>query len=243
MKSAPRFLADRPLAVAALASVSGAELHHLRDLVRLDAGARVILIDPAGGGEFAGRVRSVTRERATIEIDAPMVARARVPIILAMALIRGPRMDFIVEKAVELGASEIWPIVAARSRMPAIGAERLRRWNRLSAAAAKQSLAPAVPPVTMPRGFAELVAAPSPDATALICVPGARSMIAVLGEARPRRLILLCGPEGGFDEAELAAAERAGFIASGLGASRLRSETAALAALAVAAAALEAAGS
>jgi 16S rRNA (uracil1498-N3)-methyltransferase len=243
MKTAPRFLADAPIARGTIASVSGLELHHLRDLVRLDAGERVILIDPAGGGEFAGRIESVTRERATIAIDSPLVARLRVPIILAMALIRGPRMDFIVEKAVELGAGEIWPIVAARSRMPSVGVERVARWSRLAAAAAKQSLAPAVPAVAMPRPIAELLTSQPADATKLICVPGAPSMIRMLAAEHPRRLILLCGPEGGFDQTELDSAQRAGFIAVGLGGSRLRSETAALAALAIAAAALDAEGS
>ncbi len=242
MKTAPHFLADQPLAGAAMASVSGAELHHLRDLVRLDTGARVILIDPADGGQFAGRIASVARNRATVEIESPIVVPRRIPIILAMALIRGPRMDFIVEKAVELGATEIWPIVAARSQMDAVGVERMRRWNRLAASAAKQSLAPRVPPVRTPRRFAELVDAPHPGATVLICVPGAPSMVRVLSERRLRELLLLCGPEGGFDSSELEAAARAGFIAAGLGASRLRSETAALAALAVAVAALDAEG-
>jgi len=242
MKSAPRFLADQPLAGAALASISGAELHHLRDLMRLDKGARVVLIDPADGGEFAGRIASLARDRATVEIEAAMVAPRRIPVILAMALIRGPRMDFIVEKAVELGASEIWPIAAARSRMEAVGAERMRRWNRLAASAAKQSLAPRVPPVRTPRRLAELLAAPHPGATRIICVPGAPSIVRVLNERRPRELVLLCGPEGGFDSAELEAAADAGFIAAGLGLSRLRSETAALAALAVAAAALDGEG-
>ncbi len=243
MKTAPRFLADAPIAREAIASVSGRELHHMRDLVRLDAGERVILIDPAGGGEFAGRIQSVTRERATIAIDSRLVARARVPIILAMALIRGPRMDFIVEKAVELGAAEIWPIVAARSRMASVGAERAARWSRLAAAAAKQSLAPAVPQVAMPRPIAELMTSQPADTTKLICVPGAPPMIRTLDAEHPRRLILLCGPEGGFDQTELDSAQRAGFIAVGLGGSRLRSETAALAALAIAAAALNAEGS
>ncbi len=243
MKPAPRFLADQPLARDAPASVSGAELHHLRDLMRLDAGARVTLIDPAGGGEFAGRIRSIARDRAIVEIGAPLAPPTRIPVILAMALIKGPRMDFIVEKAVELGAGEIWPIVSARSQMPAVGAERLRRWKRLAAAAAKQSLAPALPSIRAPLRFSELVRTPHPDTLALICVPGATPIARVLDAKHPARLMLVCGPEGGFDRSELAAAEQAGFIAAGLGPSRLRSETAALAALAVAAATLDAEGS
>jgi 16S rRNA (uracil1498-N3)-methyltransferase len=243
MKSAPRFLADQPLGGDGPAGVSGAELHHLRDLMRLDAGDRITLIDPAGGGEFPGRITSVARNRAIVEIGAPLAPPARIPIILAIALIKGPRMDFIVEKAVELGAGEIWPIIAARSQMPGVGAERLRRWNRLAVAAAKQSLAPALPLIRPPRGFSELVREPYPDMLAVICVPGAQPLARVLDARPPSRLMLVCGPEGGFDPSELAAAEQAGFIAAGLGRSRLRSETAALAALAVAAAALDAQGS
>lgn len=243
MKTVPRFLADQPLARDVPASVSGPELHHLRDLMRLDAADSIVLIDPAGGGEFAGRIQSIARDRAIIEVGVPVVAPPRIPVILAMALIKGPRMDFIIEKAVELGASELWPIIATRSQMSTVGAERLRRWNRLAAAAAKQSLAPALPPIRAPRRFSELVRAPYSDTLALICVPGATPIARVLDANRPARLMLVCGPEGGFDRSELTAAERGGFIAAGLGRLRLRSETAALAALAVAAAALDAEGS
>ncbi|HTW89792.1 MAG TPA: RsmE family RNA methyltransferase [Candidatus Binataceae bacterium] len=243
MKTAPRFLADQPLTRDAPASVSGAELHHLRDLMRLDAGDRVTLIDPDGGGRFAGRIRSVSRDRAIVEIGAPLAPAKRILLILAMALIKGPRMDFIVEKAVELGASELWPIISARTQMASVGAERQRRWNRLAAAAAKQSLAPALPSIRAPQGFSELIGTPYPDTLVLICVPGAKPIARVLDASRPARLILVCGPEGGFDQSELAAAEQAGFIAAGLGPARLRSETAALAALAIAAAALDAEGS
>ncbi|HUY20342.1 MAG TPA: RsmE family RNA methyltransferase [Candidatus Binataceae bacterium] len=243
MKVAPRFLADQPLDRGAPARVSGAELHHLRDLMRLEAGDAVTLIDPTGGGEFAGHIRSVARDCAIIELGMPMVAPTRTPLVLAMALIKGPRMDFIVEKAVELGATELWPIVAARSQMATVGVERRRRWNRLAAAAAKQSLASKLPSIRAPLEFSELVSAPYPDTLALICVPGATPIARVLDDHRPARLMLVCGPEGGFDRSELAAAERAGFVAAGLGRSRLRSETAALAALAVAAAALDAEGS
>jgi 16S rRNA (uracil1498-N3)-methyltransferase len=243
MKTAPRFLADQPLAGDAPASVSGAELHHLRDLMRLDAGDRIILIDPAGGGQFAGRITSVARDRAIVELGAPIVSRTRIPIMLAMALIRGPRMDFIVEKAVELGAGELWPIISARSQMAAVGAERLRRWNRLAAAAAKQSLASTLPTIRAPLTFSELVGTPCPDTLAVICVPGAKPIARVIGANHRPRLMLVCGPEGGFDGSELEAAEQAGFFAAGLGPSRLRSETAALAALSVAAAALDAEGS
>ena len=73
-------------------------------------------------------------------------------IILAAAIVKGPRMDFVVEKAAELGASELWPLVCARGLVRAPGTERLARWRRLALSAAKQSQSPAAMEVRPPIG-------------------------------------------------------------------------------------------
>ena len=113
----------------------------MRTVLRLPVDARVSLLDPAGV-EHHGVIDRYERDRAVIRIESSSPSPARPRIILAAAIIKGPRMDFIVEKAAELGASELWPLVCARGLVRSPGAERLARWRRLALAAAKQSQSP-----------------------------------------------------------------------------------------------------
>ena len=114
----------------------------------------------------------------------------------------------------------------------------LARWRRLAAAATKQSLAPRgwkfAPPLSVAEAAAKCQKRPSRSSA-----PRAPSRSPHLRRTRPRAMLIACGPEGDFDAAEYAAMETAGFVAAGLGPNRLRSETAALAALSVAAGALD----
>jgi RsmE family RNA methyltransferase len=130
-----------------------------------------------------------------------------------------------------------------------IRAERIGRWRRLAIAAAKQSLAPAALELHEPVQFTDLIeslakdtlAGGAPDAAPLkvICTMGAEPIASVVRRRKPRGIIVACGPEGDFIESELKAAKDAGFVAAGLGNNRLRSETAAIAAVSVAAALLD----
>ncbi len=149
-------------------------------------------------------------------------------------------MDFVVEKAAELGATMLWPLECARAVVRDPGEERLARWRRLA----------------LRRHQAEPDAAADGDSAAAFgCRGGPRSAKRdprgrlhrrrraarrrSFAATRPRAMLIACGPEGDFDPAEYAAMEAAGFVAAGLGPNRLRSETAALAALSVAAGALD----
>lgn len=210
----------------------------MRDVMRLRVGSAVTMLDEAGV-EYYGHIKCFEAGHALVDIQNRVYHGRSSSLILAAAIIRGPRMDLMVEKAAELGASEFWPLICARSRTYSPGSERVARWRRLALAATKQSLAPRPMEVAAPRNFAELVAAPPPQRLAIICRPGAPPLARILREANVRSLLIVCGPEGDFDPAETASAERAGFQPAGLGPNRLRSETAAIAALSIAAAALE----
>lgn len=238
MKERPRFLVNETTLAGGVATIAGSELHHMRDVMRLTPGDEVELLERSGV-EMIGRIRRFERDRAVIDISENCPSRPRISIVLAAGLIKGPRMDFMVEKAVELGAMELWPMVAAHSQVRVIGRARLERWRRLATAAAKQSLAPALMEIAPPREFSEIVRAAPPDALKLICIPGAPPLRSALGGYKLARILLVCGPEGGFDRSEIETAEREEFIAAGLGPNRLRSETAALAALSIVSAALD----
>lgn len=234
MKLAPRFAFSGLVPDSGLVKIGGAELHHMRDVMRLGAGAAVTLLD-GRGGEYAGRLRRFEPDHALVEITERSAARPAPSIILAAAVIKGPRMDFLVEKAAELGAAALWPLICARALVRAPGAERTGRWRRLALAAAKQSRAPRVMEIGEPREFRRLVSAVPGGVLPLICRIGAAPLGATIRAKKPDGILIACGPEGDFDAAEIAAAHEAGFVAAGLGPARLRSETAALAALSIAA--------
>jgi 16S rRNA (uracil1498-N3)-methyltransferase len=229
-----RFVLATPPEDGQVAWISGDELHHMRDVTRLAEGAPVELTDSTGA-EYIGNIVRYERERAEIHIESRAVTHSHPKIILAAAIIKGPRMDFIVEKAAELGASELWPIVSTRGLVRAPGEERLARWSRLAIAAAKQSLATAPMTIRAPLTFDNLIRAVPPETLTMICQPGAQPLSDLLAQRQAQAVLLACGPEGDFDRAELEAAAASDFAAVGLGPNRLRSETAAIAAVSIAA--------
>jgi 16S rRNA (uracil1498-N3)-methyltransferase len=230
----PRFsIASSPDA-SRIADVVGAELHHMRAVLRLAVGASVSLLD-ASGIEHRGVIERYERDRAIVRIESSSSsARTGSRIILAAAIVKGPRMDFIVEKAAELGASDLWPLVCARGLVRSPTAERIARWRRLAIAAAKQSLSTSAMEVRVPIGIDDMIRGIPDGALAVICAQGGEALGEVIRRAHPRAILIAVGPEGDFDDDERATISKHGFVAVGLGPNRLRSETAALAAVGIA---------
>ena len=247
MSRPARFALHHPI-IEGIAIIDGAELHHIRDVMRLREGSAVALLAP-GNLEHLARIERFEDNRAIVRIEKTVPADETPPLILATAIIKGPRMDFLVEKAAELGVTELWPILCARSVVRAPGVERIGRWRRLALAAAKQSFAPAALELHDPAPFADLIeslakdrlagGAPHPAPLKVICTMGAETFASAVRRTKPRGIVIACGPEGDFTDSELEVAKGAGFIAAGLGNNRLRSETAAIAAVSVAAALLD----
>jgi 16S rRNA (uracil1498-N3)-methyltransferase len=235
----PRFAIEPGAIDGRSAHVSGNELHHMRDVVRLGPGDLVRLI-LADGTEFAGRIGRYEIEHAVVEITGKIERDSfHATIILAAAIIKGPRMDLLVEKAAELGAAALWPLECARGVVRNPGVERVARWQRLALAATKQSLSPRTMEIGPPLTVAEATREVPKDTLAMFCTEGAEPLAAIVRRMRPRALLIACGPEGDFDVAEYATMRAAGFVAARLGPNRMRSETAALAALSLAAGALD----
>src|SRR5260370_10942362 len=153
----------------------------MRDVLRLSVGAGISILD-SDGREHFGAIARYERERAIVQIESSRSARTYRRIILAIAIVKGPRMDFVVEKAAELGAAELWPIVSANAIVRAPGRERINRWRRLAVAAAKQSHSAAAMDVIQPMNFDDLIRAVPKDTLAVICTPGAEA----LGDASRR---------------------------------------------------------
>ena len=243
MTRPPRFALPHPI-VDRIAIIGGAELHHLRHVMRLRVGAVVALL-ANDNVEHLARIERFEDDRALLRIEQTSSMRETPPLILATAIIKGPRMDFVVEKAAELGVTELWPMLCERGVATTPGAERIARWRRLATAAAKQSLSSAALKLHEPAVLTHLIETLARDTLAeraalrLICTMGAEPIASTIRRARPRGVVIACGPEGDFTDAELELATRAGFVRVGLGINRLRSETAAIAAVSLAAALLD----
>jgi 16S rRNA (uracil1498-N3)-methyltransferase len=209
----------------------GDALHHLRSVLRLRAGDQVELFDGAGMGAAAEIVR-VTAEAAELRILAPTSAERESPLdlTLSVALARGGKLDWIVEKATELGVRRILPFAAERSTPRA---DKSERWRRIASAAAAQSgrvVAPEILPVA--RLEAVLADREAYDRRLFLWEKATAPLRTEVGRA-PRRVLVVTGPEGGFSAAESQRALAAGLELVGLGPRILRAETAAIAAVAL----------
>lgn len=212
--------------------------HALR-VLRLRAGERLSVFDGAGH-EFVATLLGAHGKLAQVHIGAAVVAEPPSPlrVTLMQGIARGERMDLIVQKATELGVARIVPVLCARSVVQLDAKQRERRhehWHSIIVAACEQSGRAELPdlaPVTALELALDQPMGPE-YGLRLTLDPAARTSFTqrIAGE---RALTLLVGPEGGLDDMEIGMAATAGFIGVGLGPRVLRTETAPLAALAIA---------
>jgi 16S rRNA (uracil1498-N3)-methyltransferase len=212
-----------------LIRVTGNELRHLRTL-RLGAGARLVVFDEQGN-EHEARVERVGARLAEVVVHATHrpERESALDLVLAPALLKGSKMDLVVEKAVELGVRRIAPL-ASRHTLGA--ASRAERWRRIALAAAKQSGRTSVPPIDDAVPLDRLVRAPWPGLRLIAWEDEREQPLAAL-PAEARAVVILVGPEGGFAEDEVEDARAHGFASVTLAPRVLRAETAAIAAAAL----------
>ncbi len=222
---ADRYFVDTPVA-GFTAQLVGQEAHHLAHVMRAKAGQQVTLFDGTGA-EFAASVTRVGRA----EIDLEILAREQVDrelsvsIALGVALPKGDRQRWLVEKATELGVARLMPLMTERSnhRESPAALERLRR---AVIEASKQCGRNRLMEITAPAAAAEFLAGET-AALRVFADPGAQPI--ALPAELPPRIVIAVGPEGGFTDDERSQANRHGWTAVGLGSRILRVETAALA--------------
>lgn len=204
--------------------LSGNELRHLRTL-RLAPGAHVLVIDDTGaehdvvlervdGHAAEGRVVATTRPARESPLD----------LTLAPALLKGAKMDLVIEKATELGVRRIAPVIVQHS----IGrGEHVERWQRIAVAAAKQSGRVRLPEIDPPEPLDALLARPWPGLR-LVPWEGETTTRFTDLPSTADAVVVVVGPEGGFAPEEIARAKGHGFTAVSLGPRVLRAETAAI---------------
>jgi 16S rRNA (uracil1498-N3)-methyltransferase len=221
--------------------LAGAEAHHARDVLRIKVGEKLVI--------FNGRGREITAEIVDIGSDqiglrklheaetSPLQCR----IVLGQAISKGKNMDLIVQKAVEIGATEIAPIISDRTIVRIdfeSAAQKQSKWQQIAVEAAKQCGQNWIPHVHAPRKLSELFSVAAEGSFDLQLIgslqPGAQHLKKVLADYssehqhRPRSVLMLVGPEGDFTPAELALAHRHGCQPITLGPIILRVETAAI---------------
>jgi 16S rRNA (uracil1498-N3)-methyltransferase len=208
--------------------------HYLRHVLRLERGAHVAVFN-AEDGEYAARIDGFGKGWCTLSLEEQRRAPAAEPDLwLVFAPIKRARLDFVAEKATELGVSGLWPVITQHTIVSRVNRERL---VATSIEAAEQSERLSVPEVFEPAPLAEVLAAWPPGRRLVFCDEsgGGGPIADVLGgQDLTQPHAILTGPEGGFARAELDALHKLPFVTPvGLGPRVLRADTAALAALAV----------
>jgi 16S rRNA (uracil1498-N3)-methyltransferase len=210
-----------------------AELRHLTRVLRLKPGDSVLLFD-GEGKEYQATIKRLTAREvsfALIQGSLPEVSEPSVRIILGVGLLKAAKLEWLIQKATELGVDEILPFhslrVVPRPEEAAVR-NRLGRWEKIATEAAKQCRRARIPRINPPCSFAKALSA-FPESTRIFLWEKERdrTLSHVLTSPSPA-VYALIGPEGGFSAEESQQAETAGFIPVRLGPRILRAETAGL---------------
>jgi 16S rRNA (uracil1498-N3)-methyltransferase len=214
-------------------TVDGEEGKHMTQVLRMRPGERCRIVDGRGNA-FEVTVSDVGKGTALCQVDRHVERwnETATPVILAAGLLKNPsRFDFLVEKAVELGAGKIIPVITERT---IARADKKARWEKIAIAAMKQCGRSVLPEISEPLPFASFLSLSWPGH--LLLIPHEKSPHAFPSAHDAAGIVLAIGPEGGFTDDEVSAAEGRGYHTVSLGPRRLRAETAAAAALVLSAA-------
>ena len=230
-----RVFAEAALAQGARVSLTGSAAAHAQRVLRLEAGDALTLFN-GDGHDYPSRIAGFGRGTVEVTVEGRGDARPESPlaVTLVQGIARSERMDLMVQKATELGVAAILPVTTARSvvRLDRETRERkLAHWRGIAVAACEQCGRARIPSIVAPVPLAECLGAPAAGSRLLLAPDAALSLAdAARGESSVEVLV---GPEGGLEDGERDAALAAGFRTCRLGPRVLRSETAAIAALAI----------
>lgn len=204
---------------------SADQARQMARVLRLQPGETVLALDGLGA-EHTVTLGSVTPTTATGSVTATAVAagEAAVRVTLYQALLKGDRWDYVLQKGTELGVAAFVPVLARRCVAQAEGEEKRRRWERIVLEAAEQSGRGVLPPVAAPVSLA--AALPASAGVRLFLHESATTPLRAALPPSFTEVALFVGPEGGFDDREVAEAAAAGAQVVGLGPRILRAETA-----------------
>lgn len=230
----PRFYCREALSPGAHIDLPEPVARHAVRVLRLPPGAAVVLFD-GRGGEYDARIERIERDRVVAALGAwrDVERESGLAVTLIQAVQAGEKMDYTVQKAVELGVSHIVPVDSRRSVTRLSGeraARRVAHWQGVAAAACEQCGRNQVPQLAPLEKLENWLARPANGTLRLILAPDAEQALVDLPPVT--KVQMLIGAEGGLDPQEIVAAQQVGFTAVRMGPRILRTETAGLAALA-----------
>lgn len=231
--SPTRLYTEGPLQAGAELELGNDQARYIGRVLRLRPDDEMVLFD-GRGGEHRAVIRSISKSTVRVAVGPHVDADVESPLAihLLQGISRGERMDFVMQKATELGVRRITPLITAYSVVKLDDkrvAKRLQHWRGVAVSACEQSGRNALPVIDPPMAFREWLGEyHGAEDTRLVLKPGAKRTLKSVTVAT-RVLTALIGPEGGLSDAEYELAEATGFQAVGLGPRVLRTETAALA--------------
>lgn len=237
----PRFFVNPSQISENEIEITGGDVNHIKNVLRMTVGEEISVSD-GHGRDYFGKIETLGRESITVRIENSWASYVELPVKLTLfqGLPKADKMELIIQKAVELGAYEIVPVVTKRTIVKLDEkkeAKKLARWQGISESAAKQSGRGLIPKVWAPVSFKQAVNEAAAMDAVLIPYEKAEGMESARQTVRnlkgKKHIGIFIGPEGGFDESEVETAAAAGAVPITLGKRILRTETAGLAALAV----------
>ncbi|MCQ4304256.1 16S rRNA (uracil(1498)-N(3))-methyltransferase [Stutzerimonas frequens] len=227
-----RFFVDAPLSLGQHA-LPEAAAHYIGRVLRLSTGSVVQLFD-GSGQEYRGELTEVGKKRVSVELHERLAGMPESPlqIHLGQGLSRGERMDWAIQKATELGVSEITPLISERCEVrlnDERADKRLAHWRQIAISACEQCGRSVLPIIHSPVALRDWLAVEAD--LKLVLHPVAEPLAS---HTKPQSLAFLIGPEGGLSQSEVEQAAGQGFLPARLGPRVLRTETAPVVALSVA---------
>ncbi len=227
----PRFYVPQPRIVDGMIRLEGDEVRHIRRVLRLGAGDEVLLFDGLSK-EYEGTIVEEGPLSILVRIDRlrPCQTESPLHLTLAQSLLKGEKMDYLVQKATELGVKRIAPFFSSRS-IPVLeeakSLGRRRRWEKIAVAASKQCGRGTVPEIETIRSYSEMLENVPPGSVRLLLWEREGDRLKkVLGAAmETTEVFFIVGPEGGLSPDEVDQAKGLGFIPVNLGRRILRAET------------------
>ncbi len=230
----PRIFQPIPLKTGARIALNEGASHHLARVLRAEVGDAVTLFN-GEGGEFDAVITQITKKNVEVEIlqFVPRDAESPLDICLAQGIAKGEKMDFIVQKAVELGVKKIVPLLTERCNVrldETREKKRVMHWQSVIVSACEQSGRNRVPEIVPPVAYADWISNEIAGFK-FVLSPHTSNRFTDADISLDASITVLIGPEGGLSESEIKLALDYGFTALNLGPRVLRTETATLAAL------------
>jgi 16S rRNA (uracil1498-N3)-methyltransferase len=228
----PRIYIDQPLAITESVLLNESASHYLSKVLRMQEGRELIVFN-GQGGEYSAQIREIGKKQISIQINQFVASNRQSPLVLhlAIGISRGERMDWVLQKATELGVTQIIPLITDRTEVKIKGEKqdkKMQHWQQIIVSACEQCQRNLLPILQEPQAIDVWLKTVSTDGRFVLHHRNDQSLGAL---GKPESVTLLIGPEGGLNEEEITLAESEKFQSLRLGPRVLRTETAPVAAI------------